>query len=92
MTRSEEQLRVGTVRRPSSVVRLKKYIVTEDVQTTVPVQREEVRVVREPVTDANLGAAMDGPPLSEEEHEMTLMEEQVVVDKQVMPTASARPQ
>jgi uncharacterized protein (TIGR02271 family) len=90
MTRSEEQLRVGTVRRPSSLVRVKKYIVTEDAQTTVPVQREEVRVVREPVTDANLGAAMDGPPLSEEEHEMTLMEEQVVVDKQVMPKERVR--
>lgn len=90
MTRSEEQLRVGTVRRPSSLVRLKKYIVTEDVQVTVPVQREEVRVVREPVTDANLGAAGDGPPLSEEEHEMTLMEEQVVVDKQVVPKERVR--
>ncbi len=90
MTRSEEQLRVGTVRRPSSLVRLKKYIVTEDVQITVPVQREEVRVVREPVTDANFGAAVDGSPLSEEEHEMTLMEEQVVVDKQVVPKERVR--
>ena len=90
MTRSEEQLQVGTVRRPSSLVRLKKYIVTEDVQMTVPVQREEVRVVREPVTDANVGPAMAGPDLSEEEHEMTLMEEQVVVDKQVVPKERVR--
>ncbi len=90
MTRSEEQLQVGTVRRPSSLVRLKKYIVTEDVQTTVPVQREEVRVVREPITDANVGAATTGPELSEEEHELTLMEEQVVVDKQVVPKERVR--
>ncbi len=90
MTRSEEQLQVGTVRRPSSLVRLKKYIVTENVQMTVPVQREEVRVVREPVTDANVGAATSGPDLSEEEHEMTLMEEQVVVDKQVVPKERVR--
>ncbi|MDQ3305273.1 MAG: PRC and DUF2382 domain-containing protein [Actinomycetota bacterium] len=90
MTRSEEQLRVGVVRRPSSLVRLKKYIVTEDVQMTVPVQREEVRVVREPVTDANVGAAMDGPELSEEEHELTSAEEHVVVDKQVVPKERVR--
>ena len=90
MTRSEEQLQVGVVRRPSSLVRLKKYIVTEDVQMTVPVQREEVRVVQEPITDANVGAAMDGPELSEEEHEMTLTEEQVVVDKQVVPKERVR--
>ena len=90
MTRSEEQVQVGTVRRPSSLVRLKKYIVTENVQMTVPVQREEVRVVREPVTEANVGAATSGPELSEEEHEMTLMEEQVVVDKQVVPKERVR--
>ena len=90
MTRSEEQLQVGTVRRPSSLVRLRKYIVTEEVQMTVPVRREEVRLVREPVTDANIGAAMDGPELSEEEHELTLMEEQVVVDKQVVPKERVR--
>ena len=90
MTRSEEQLQVGVVRRPSSLVRLKKYIVTEDVQMTVPVQREEVRVVQEPITDANVGAAMDGPELSEEEHEMTLTEEQVVVDKKVVPKERVR--
>jgi uncharacterized protein (TIGR02271 family) len=90
MTRSEEQLRVGVVRRPSSLVRLKKHIVTEDVQVTVPVQREEVRVVREPVTDANVDQAMDGPELSEKEREVTLMEEQVVVDKQVVPKERVR--
>ncbi len=90
MTRSEEQLDVGVVRRPSSLVRLKKFVVTEDVQMTVPVQREEVRVVREPITDANVGKAMAGPDLSEEEHEMTLMEEQVVVNKQVVPKERVR--
>ena len=63
---------------------------TEDVKMTVPVQREEVRVVREPVADANVGAAMSGPELSEEEHEMTLMEEEVVVDKQVVPKERVR--
>jgi len=60
------------------------------VQQTVPVQREEVRVEREPITDANRGAAYDGPALSEEEHEVTLQSEQVVVDKDVVPKERVR--
>jgi uncharacterized protein (TIGR02271 family) len=37
-----------------------------------------------------MGKAMDGPALSEEEHEMTLTEEQVVVDKEVVPKERIR--
>ena len=90
MTRSEEELRVGTAAHESGRVRLRKYIVTENVQTTVPVQREEVRVEREPITDANVGDAMDGPALSEEEHEVTLHAEQPVVEKRVVPKERVR--
>src|SRR5688572_18518044 len=36
MTRSEEELRVGTTSRESGRARLRKYVVTEEVQTTVP--------------------------------------------------------
>ena len=75
MTRSEEELHVGTAERESGRVRLRKYVVTEDVETTVPVRREEVRLEREPITDANADAAMSGPEISEEEHEVTLREE-----------------
>jgi uncharacterized protein (TIGR02271 family) len=84
MTRSEEELRVGTAQRESGRARLRKYVVTEQVQTTVPVQREEVRIEREPVTDANADQALDGPAISEEEHEVVLREEVPVVDKQVV--------
>jgi uncharacterized protein (TIGR02271 family) len=90
MTRSEEELRVDKVRRPSGLARLRKHIVTDQVNVTVPVQREELRVEREPITDANVGAAMRGPELSEEEHELTLSEEEVVVDKQVVPKERVR--
>ena len=90
MTRSEEELRVGTRQRETGRVRLRKYVVTEHVQQTVPVRREEVRIEREPITDANIGEAMDGPALSEEEHEVTLMEEEVVVDKKVVPKERVR--
>ncbi len=75
MTRSEEELAVGKTTREIGRARLRKYVVTEHVQTTVPVQREEVRIEREPVTDANVGDATDGPAISEEEHEVVLHEE-----------------
>jgi uncharacterized protein (TIGR02271 family) len=90
MTRSEEELRVGKTSREAGRARLRKYIVEEQVQTTVPVQREEVRIEREPITDANVGDAMDGPALSEEEHEVVLHAEQPVVEKDVVPKERVR--
>ncbi len=85
MTRSEEQLKVGTEKVETGKARLRKYVVTEEQTVTVPVTREEVRIEREPITEANAGKAMDGPAISEEEHEMTLTEERVVVQKEVVP-------
>ena len=90
MTRSEEEVRVDKVSRETGKARLRKYIVTDQVQMTVPVQREEVRVEREPITDANRDAATSGGDLTSEEHEVTLHEEQVVVDKQVVPKERVR--
>jgi uncharacterized protein (TIGR02271 family) len=90
MTRSEEELRVGTTTRETGRARLRKYIVTEDVTTTFPVEREEVRIEREPITDANRDAATSGADLSEEEHEVVLHEEEVVVDKRVVPKERVR--
>jgi uncharacterized protein (TIGR02271 family) len=84
MTRSEEELRVGTEKRETGRARLKKYVVTEQVETTVPVQREEVRIEREPITDANRDAAMSGGDITEEEHEVTLHAEEPVVEKDVV--------
>jgi stress response protein YsnF len=49
MTRSEEQLRVGTERVATTRARLVKYVVTEEVQITVPIRREEIRVEQVPV-------------------------------------------
>ncbi|RJT77814.1 DUF2382 domain-containing protein [Arthrobacter cheniae] len=90
MTRSEEQLRVGTERREVGSARLRKYVVTENVTQTVPVSREEVRVEREPITDANRDNAYDGPAISEEEHEVTLHAERPVVDKEAVPVERVR--
>jgi uncharacterized protein (TIGR02271 family) len=90
MTRSEEELRVGTAQREQGRVRLRKYVTTEQVEQTVPVRRERVRVEREPITDANRDAATSGPELSEEEHEVILREEEPVVEKRVVPRERVR--
>ncbi|MGI8710114.1 MAG: YsnF/AvaK domain-containing protein [Acidimicrobiales bacterium] len=90
MTRSEEELAVGTRSVESGRVRLRKYVVTENVTTTVPVRKETVRVQREPITDANRDAAMAGGDITEEEHEVILHEEEPVVSKQAVPKERVR--
>ncbi len=90
MTLSEERLNVGTRSEEVGRARLRKYVVTENVTETVPVSREEVRIEREPITDANIGNAMDGPAISEEEHEVTLHAESPVVDKEAVPVERIR--
>ena len=90
MTRSEEELRVGTTQRERGRVRLRKYVTTEQVQQAIPVRREKVRLEREPITDANLDAATSGPEISEEEHEVVLREEEPVVEKRVVPRERVR--
>ena len=52
--------------------------------------REEVRVEREPITDANVGDATSGPDISEEEHEVVLHEERPVVEKEAVPVERVR--
>jgi uncharacterized protein (TIGR02271 family) len=90
MTRSEEELRVGTTEREAGRARLKKYVVTENETRTVPVKREEVRVEREPITEGNVDRATSGPEISEEEHEVVLHEEEVVTDKRAVPKERVR--
>jgi uncharacterized protein (TIGR02271 family) len=90
MTRSEEELSVGTRDVETGRARLRKYVVTENVTKTVPVQREEVRVEREPITDANRDAALSGGDITEEEHEVTLRSEEPVVEKRTVPKERVR--
>jgi uncharacterized protein (TIGR02271 family) len=90
MTRSEEQLRVGTQTVEAGRARLRKFVVTENVTTTVPVSHEEVRIEREPITDGNVGEALDGPAISEEEHEVVLHAERPVVAKEAVPVERVR--
>jgi uncharacterized protein (TIGR02271 family) len=90
MTRSQEQLRVGTETREAGRARLRKHVVTEQQSVTVPVSREQVTVEREPITEANRGAAGSGPAISEEEHEVTLRAERPVVEKETVPVERIR--
>jgi uncharacterized protein (TIGR02271 family) len=90
MTRSEEELSVGKTQQERGRVRLKKYVVTEQVQQTVPVQKEVARVEREPITEGNADQALDGPEISDEEHEMVLSEERPVVEKKTVPKERVR--
>ena len=90
MTRSEEQLRVGKQTVETGRVRLRKFVTEENVTETVPVAREQVTIEREPIHDGNLGKAMDGPAISEEEHEVVLHAEQAVVEKEAVPVERVR--
>jgi uncharacterized protein (TIGR02271 family) len=90
MTRSEEEVRVGTAERERGRARLRKWVETEQVDETVPVKRETARVEREPITDENVDQAMSGPEISEEEHEVTLHEEEAVVEKRAVPKERVR--
>jgi uncharacterized protein (TIGR02271 family) len=89
MTVSEEQLNVGTEEQEAGRVRLKKYVVTENVTKTVPLRREEVRLEREPITGDGR-EDRSGSDLSEEEHEVVLHEDRPVVEKDTVPVERIR--
>jgi uncharacterized protein (TIGR02271 family) len=61
-----------------------------DQTVSVPVSHEEVRLEREPITDGNVGDALDGPDISEEEHEVVLTEERPVIAKETVPVERVR--
>jgi uncharacterized protein (TIGR02271 family) len=90
MTRSEERLRVGRRTVERGRARLRKTVRTERATATVPVEREELRVEREPITDANRDQALQGPELSEAEHEVVLHEQRPVARKEVVPKERVR--
>ena len=80
LVRAEEELNVDTQTVNRGKVRLHKYVTTEEIDLTVPVQREHVRVVRTPVDGNNV--VVD--ELSETVAEVTVSEEVPVVTKDVV--------
>ncbi|WP_409180231.1 DUF2382 domain-containing protein [Amycolatopsis sp. VS8301801F10] len=87
VVRSEERLRVGTEQVETGHVRLRKYVVTEDQQVTVPVTHEEVRVEREPITDAKAAGRTE---IGEAEQDVVLHAEKPVVQKETVPVERVR--
>ena len=90
MTRSEEHLVAGTQSVEAGRARLRKYVVTETHRVDVPVSHEEVRLEREPITDANRDAAYSGGEITDEEHEVTLRAERPVVTTEAEPVERVR--
>ena len=98
MTRSEEQLRVGTERVATTRARLVKYVVTEDVQITVPIRREEIRVEQVPIddpadSDIRGGEALVADPVPSSgglPDEIILHTERPVVSVEVVPVERVR--
>jgi uncharacterized protein (TIGR02271 family) len=80
IVRREEQLNVGTERVETGRLRIRKHVVTEQQTVTVPVEREEFEVVREPID----GTSTTGGALGEDEIAVTTHAERPVVDKQVV--------
>jgi stress response protein YsnF len=98
MVRSEEQLRVGAERVASRRVRLVKFVVTEEVQVTVPVRREEVRLEEVPLDERDAAAAPAGESLLPADAdpggglpgEIVLHAERPVVSVEVVPVERVR--
>ncbi|MGY1704278.1 PRC and DUF2382 domain-containing protein [Geodermatophilus sp. SYSU D00697] len=105
MTRSEEQLRVGTERVAATRARLVKYVVTEEVTLTVPIRREEIRVEQVPVdapdpdpgeslapdpTPGGTGAGGPSAATSGLPGEIVLHAERPVVSVEVVPVERVR--
>jgi uncharacterized protein (TIGR02271 family) len=104
MTRSEEQLRVRTESQAVGRVRLRKHIVTEYQQVTVPVRREEIRLEQEPIggPGTGVGAGVDsaasdaivdaapGQIGAGDEHEIVLHAERPVVRTETVPVERVR--
>ncbi len=88
-----DDLPIDTVDQEVGRARLRKFIVTEQQTVTVPVTRQQLRIQREPITDADIASVTgtaDGPTLREEEYEIVLHAERAVVDKQTVPVERVR--
>jgi uncharacterized protein (TIGR02271 family) len=87
LTRSEEELKVDTKQVPRGQAGVRKRVVTEQQHRTVPVEREELRVQREPIP---AGEGDRDAEMSADERTIELGEEQPVVDKRVVPKERVR--
>ncbi|GAA4334374.1 PRC and DUF2382 domain-containing protein [Actinomadura luteofluorescens] len=87
ITRSEEQMRIGTERHESGRVQVRKWIETEMVEQTIPVSHEEIRIDREPIAG---GRPDPKVTISEADQEIILYEERPVISKETVPVERVR--
>jgi len=95
MTRSEQRLVAGTEVYETGRARLRKYVVTEEVQITVQVRREELRIEREPIVageqqlveDPDVFGTLEefGGPDGGVIFEVVLHEERPVISTEIVP-------
>ncbi|MGA5702841.1 DUF2382 domain-containing protein [Peterkaempfera bronchialis] len=85
----EERVEVTTEWHVLGTARLRKYVVTEEVERRIPVVRERVRIERVPVTEAEL-AGLSDEDITEAVEEVTLREERPVVRKRMVPIERVR--
>jgi stress response protein YsnF len=100
MTRSEERLVAGTEVYTTGRARLRKYVVTEEVQITVQVRREELRVIRETIPESSRQVVEDpdvfgpdevfGGPDGGTVFEITLHEERPLITTEIVPVQRVR--
>ena len=89
VTRSEEELLIGKRRRQAGSVRVRKWVETEAATADVDLEREVVRVVRQPLdqpVDAEIGEAEIEVRLTAEEpvvEKRVVAKERIVLDRQV---------
>lgn len=80
VVRREEELHVGKERVATGQVRLRKHVVTEQKTVTVPVEREEYVLKREPISDGDRGGRIG----DDDGAVVTLHEERPVVEKETV--------
>lgn len=88
VTRSEEEVRVDTMRQEAGRVRLRKYVTTETVSLTVRTRREGLVVERRPATATD--QVDEQPPTSSLDHVFTLSAEEVTVQTRTVPKERVR--
>jgi len=85
MTRSEEELVAGKKTQAVGRARLVKYVETEHKNVTIPIKRDRVKLVTEPIRDTDReGEIREGA------QEQTLYEEEPVVGKRTVPKERVR--
>ena len=77
VTRSEEELKVGTREREAGAVRVRKRVRTDRERIVVPKKRTEVTVERVPVVEGEAA----GSEIGEDEIVVPITEEEVIVEK-----------